>query len=344
MIKNFHPWLRFLLWKDGLAMRNAAFLQRRPHRSFRRTRRRDYARSLKLPGYWSFTAYVWKYVWKRKRTFGLLILFYAAAAMALGSIASQSTYQQISDLLNKSVGEVIQGTWGSVGQAGVLLAATFLSPAPLTPEQQIYVTLAAVFIWLTTVWLLRNMMAGGKPKLRDGLYSAGSPLIASLIVVLVAIVQLIPLALAALAYAGLSTYGLLDEGLGMMIYWVFCSIIGIMVLYWMVSTFLALVIVTLPGMYPFNALKAAGDIVVGRRLRILYRLLWLAFTVALGWVIVMIPAVLLDTGIKNLWPAIKGAPIVPVLAAFMASASLVWTAAYIYMLYRKIVDDDASPA
>ena len=35
--------------------RTRAYLQRRPHRSFRRTYRRDYERSLALPGYWAFT-------------------------------------------------------------------------------------------------------------------------------------------------------------------------------------------------------------------------------------------------------------------------------------------------
>lgn len=299
---------------------------------------------MRLQGYWGFTAYVWQYLWKHRRTFGLLVVFYAAFSIILGAIANQDTYQQISDLLNKSAGEVIKGAWGSAGQAAVLLVSTFITPSSMTPEQQIYVTLSSIFVWMVTVWLLRDLMKGNKPKLRDGLYSAGSPFFASIIVVLVGIIQLIPVALAALAYTALFSYGVLDEGVGLMIYWVFAALVAILVLYWMVPTFLSLVIVTLPGMYPFRALRAAGDLVVGRRLRILYRIVWLAFTVVLGWAAVMIPAVLLDTGIKNIWSAIKGVPIVPVLAAIMVSATLVWLSAYIYMLYRKIVDDDTSPA
>lgn len=336
--------IRLLSWKDAFVIRKNAFLRRRPHRSFKRTLRRDYRRSLRLQGYWGFTAYVWQYLWKHRRTFGLLVVFYAAFSIILGAIANQDTYQQISDLLNKSAGEVIKGAWGSAGQAAVLLVSTFITPSSMTPEQQIYVTLSSIFVWMVTVWLLRDLMKGNKPKLRDGLYSAGSPFFASIIVVLVGIIQLIPVALAALAYTALFSYGVLDEGVGLMIYWVFAALVAILVLYWMVPTFLSLVIVTLPGMYPFRALRAAGDLVVGRRLRILYRIVWLAFTVVLGWAAVMIPAVLLDTGIKNIWSAIKGVPIVPVLAAIMVSATLVWLSAYIYMLYRKIVDDDTSPA
>ena len=42
------------IWQQ-LKTRRAHFLKRRPHRSFRLTRRRDYVRSLHIPGYWSLT-------------------------------------------------------------------------------------------------------------------------------------------------------------------------------------------------------------------------------------------------------------------------------------------------
>lgn len=343
-IKNLHPLVRFLVWKDCLSMHNAAFLMRRPHRSFKRTYRRDYIRSLKLPGYWAFTVKVWQMLWRHRRIFGLLLILYTAASLLLGGITNQDTYQQISDLLNKSAGEVIKGTWGSAGQAGLLLFSVFMTPGNFTAEQQIYLVISGVMLWLATVWLLREIMAGRKPRMRDGLYSSGSPIIASVLVLLIGIIQLIPIAVAALVYAGLATTGLLTEGLGMMLFWSFAVIVVALVLYWMTPTFIALVIVTLPGMYPLRAMRAAGDIVIGRRLRILYRLLWMLLIAFLGWMAVMIPVVLFDTGIKNAVPAIKSVPIVPVVAALMSSLTAVWASAYIYMLYRRVVDDDASPA
>lgn len=45
------------------------FLQRRPHRSFRLTKRRDYRRDLKIPGYWSLTSEACRLVWRNKKTF-----------------------------------------------------------------------------------------------------------------------------------------------------------------------------------------------------------------------------------------------------------------------------------
>ncbi len=283
-------------------------------------------------------------LWSHKSTFLLLALLYAVASLLFGGITNQQSYQEIAGLVNQSAGNILQGAWGSVGKAGILLFAAFISPQSLTAQQQIYLAAFAVMIWLATVWLLREMMAGRRPKMRDGLYSSGAPIVASFGVLLVALAQLFPIALISLVYSALTQVGLLVEGLSTALFTTFSMLVGTLVLYWITPTFLALVIVTLPGMYPMRALRAAGDIVVGRRLRILYRILWMVVMLALGWVVVMILTVLLDSAIKNLWPALNWLPLVPMVAAFMGSLSAVWASAYIYMLYRRILDDDASPA
>jgi len=343
-MKKFHPWLRFLVWKDSLSIRNATFLQRRPHRSFKRTRRRDYVRSLKLPGYWSFTAYVWLALWRSKKTFISLAALYAVVAAVLGAVTSQATYQEINNMVKDSVGAASQGAWDAIFQSAALLVTTLASPEGVSPEAQVLLVVVGLLVWLTTLWLLRDIMAGRKPKLRDGLYSAGSPLVATAVLAFVAALQMVPFALVMLAFSGLSAVGLLDEGLAMMLFGLFAVLIVTLILYWMTATILALVIIALPGMYPLHAMKIAGDVVVGRRLRILYRLLWLGLTIVLAWVLVLGLTVTLDSGLKNLWPAISGLPIVPFMAAVMSSVSLVWSSAYIYLLYRKVIADDASPA
>jgi hypothetical protein len=129
-----------------------------------------------------------------------------------------------------------------------------------------------------------------------------------------------------------------------MLFWVFAITVATLVLYWITSTLIALVVVTLPGMYPFRALKVSGDLVMGRRLRIMYRWLWAGLVVVLAWAVVMIPVILLDTALKSTWPSIQNVPIVPYIGALMSSATVIWLAAYVYLLYRRIVDDDAKPA
>ncbi len=325
--------------------RHAAFMARRPHRSFRRTRRRDYARSLKLPGYIAFTAQVWRTLSRHKRVFICLIALYAVIMLVLGGITNQATYDKINGLLQESAPAVFTGGAGKIGQAGLLLLSTFASvPTSLSPEQQVLLTLTLLMVWLCTVWLLREFLLERKPRLRDGLYNSGAPILSTVVIVLIAALQSIPVGLVALIYAGLSSAGILNGGFAAMIFSIFALTVVTLVLYWLTSTFIGMVVVTLPGMYPLRALRASSDLVIGRRLRILLRVLWGMLTVVVAWAVVMIPLVLLDAAIKGAWTAVANVPTMPIAAAIMTAWTTVWLASYIYLLYRKIVDDDAKPA
>jgi hypothetical protein len=322
-------------------------LARRPHRSFRRTRRRDYSRTLKLPGYWSFTNIVRRTIWEHRSTFGLLALVYALLTIVLVGVTSQDLYTQLQGVLEETGTEILGGNWEGIGKAGMLLFAgvTGSFTETLTEGQQIYASIILLFTWLTTVWLLRAMLAGHTPRLRDGLYNAGAPVLATFLVAIVMVIQLLPLALAIVGFSAATASGLLnDGGVEAMLFWVMAGLLALLTLYWVTSTFMALVVVTLPGMYPMRALRTAGDLVIGRRIRILLRLLWMLLIVAIAWVVVVIPFILLDAWLKSLWPMLQWLPIVPVVLLAMSTVTIVWSASYVYMLYRRIVDDDANPA
>jgi hypothetical protein len=107
---------------------------------------------------------------------------------------------------------------------------------------------------------------------------------------------------------------------------------------------MALVIVTLPGMYPMQALRTAGDLVIGRRMRILLRLLWMLGVVVIAWICIAIPVILFDGWLKSAWTGGASLPLVPIMLLLLSSLSVVWMASYVYLLYRKVVEDDALPA
>lgn len=330
----------------SIASRVKDLQSRRPHRSFRRTLRRDYARSLELPGYVAFTATVNRTLWKNRKALAFLALIYIAFSIALVGLGSQDAYSSLSSTLQSTGQQVFQGNFGQIGEAGILfltIAGNGLSSTP-TEGQQIYATLLGLMVWLTTVWLLRNMIAGRKVKVRDGLYNAGAPIISTVVVVGVLAFQLIPIALAVIGFYAAQTSGLLNGGVEAMLFWIAAALLALISLYWITSTFFALIIVTLPGMYPFRALRTAGDLVIGRRLRILLRLLWMALCAIITWAVVMILFILLDTWLGSLWAPIKGFPVIPALILILTTFSLIWTSSYVYMLYRKVVDDDARPA
>jgi hypothetical protein len=337
------------LWNalyQPLKLRINDLLLRRPHRSFRRTRRRDYVRSLKLPGYWSFTSYVHKTLWQHKKLFFWLIVGYGVLTFVLIGLASQDTYTQLSDTLRSTSGDIFKGSWGQLGQAGLLLATGVTGDLnnSLTSTQQVYAALLALLTWLTTVWLLRAILAGHTPKLRDGVYNAGAPIISTFLVALVCVIQLLPIAVAMIGFSAAITSGLLDGGGEAMVFWIVAALLTLLSAYWLTSTLIALVVVTLPGMYPLRALKVAGDLVIGRRVRIMLRLVWLLVITAIVWIFIMVPIIIFDSWIKGIVHNIQWIPIVPTALLCMSTVTLVWAASYMYLLYRKVVDDDAAPA
>ena len=73
-------------------------------------------------------------------------------------------------------------------------------------------------------------------------------------------------------------------------------------------------------------------------------MLFMMFVVVVSWVVVMVPVIIIDSLIKSAWSAVEWVPAVPVLLLIMISLTLLFVATYIYLLYRRIVDDDAKPA
>jgi len=326
--------------------RMKSYLSRRPHRSFRRTRRRDYTRTLKLPGYFAFTKQVRQILLKNRKTFGLLALAYMVLTALMVGISSQDMYGELIDTFNSTSNGAFVGFWGELGKAGLLFvsSATGGLTASLTEGQQIFAGVIILMTWLASVWMLRNLLAGHKLKLRDGLYNSGAPILPTFLVALILIVQLIPAALAIIGYGAASSTGLLNGGVEAMLFWIVAGLLMMVSLYFITSTVFALVIVTLPGMYPFAAIKTAGDMMVGRRIRILLRLVWMIVGVVLTWALVVIPLIIFDGWIKSVWPVINWLPIIPVAILILSSVSVIWMSSYIYLLYRRVIEDESDPA
>lgn len=330
----------------AIIRRSRIYLARRPHRSFRLTRRRDYKRSLQLPGYWGFTNSVRSMLWKNKKLFGGLMLTYFLITLAIQGFGQQEAYANLSSTLKETGGELFSGNFGQVSQAGLLLVTSVtsgLTPS-VTEAQSVLGGLTAFFAWLATVWALRNVMAGRRIRIRDAVYSSGAPVLSTVVVAFALIVQLLPIAIATLIYQAAVESQLISGGVELMLVWIVLALLGVLSLYWITSTVIALVVVTLPGMYPFQAIKTAGDLIIGRRLRVLMRLVWMSLLTIIIWAVLVIPLILLDSWVKEVWPSINWIPFIPIIILLMSSISIVAFATYVYMLYRKVVDDDAKPA
>lgn len=322
--------------------RRSDFLERRPHRSFRLTRRRDYVRPWNLPGYWSFTNEVRLLLWSNKWLFAKFIALYSVFSYIIIGLLSQDNIELLGQSVNQLGGNVVAGELSGLVQNFAIFTGVFTGAfsQSLTESQQVYSGILFLIGWLTAVWLLRQILAGHKKiKLRDGLYSSGSPLVSTFLILMVLMVQLLPFAVAILAYGVADSVDIFSDVLFTTMFWIVELLLVVVSAYWITSTAIALVVVTLPGMYPLKSLKASSDLVIGRRLRILYRLAWLLVSVLVLWAIVLLPVILI-----NQIDLLSDIPIAPIAVLLLNSATLLWTSTYIYLLYRKLVSDDTKPA
>ena len=239
--------------KQKTALRKQRYLEDSLHRSFRLSRRKYYKQDLKLPGYIAFTRHVNKTILDSKSMFLRLMLVYALLTSLLVGMASQDLYGVLSDNLRQTSGEIFSGGFGQIGQASLLLltGVTGGISQNLTEAQQIFAALILLLTWLSTVWLLRNKLSGNKFKLRDALYNSSAPLVSTMLVALLALVQMLPLALGLIVYSAASISGLLTNGVEAMLVWAGIALLITLSLYWLTSTFMSLIVVTLPCMYPF---------------------------------------------------------------------------------------------
>lgn len=330
---------------DSWRQRFRAWRARRPHRSFRRTPRRDYWRPLPLPGYWALSVQVGQLLWRHRWLFCKLLVVYVVLALVLSTAVSQEAYQGIQEAV-AATSEGQGGIWSATTLFWQVLTGQLAGTLSVVPgsAQQVIGALLGLLLWLTTIWLLRAITTGARPLVRDGLYRAGTPLIALTVLTCIVLLQLVPGAVALLVYSAMDASGLLHQTVILMLAAAAMVLIVTLSIYWIVSTLLAMVIVTLPGMYPGEALRLAGDLVVGRRVRILLRLAWLVMWLLILWAVILIPLIMLDGTLKQALPALEWLPLVPMAALLLAALSVIFFAAYAYTLYRKIVEDDSASA
>lgn len=175
-------------------------------------------------------------------------------------------------------------------------------------------------------------LAGNKVKARDALYNCCAPLVPSIITVFIVVLQLLPAIAAGFIIATLQVGGVLTEGVEVMMFSIAAGLLIMLSAYWVSASLLSLAIVTLPGMYPWKALSAASELLIGQRWAIALRLAVMFVLICVLWGIVLLPALLLDGYLRFDW-----LPIVPVVVQLLSATSLIYASTYIYKLYRSLL-------
>lgn len=313
------------------------------HRSFRRSYREDYERPFEAPGLLSHAIDAFKMLFKNWRLFLPLILIIAILNIVLVGLMSEETYVTFQNSLDETAKEIKAGELGTFARSGLLLISTITTGGlsqGMTESQQFSAVILFLITWLVTIYLIRHRLAGHKLKLRDGLYNALAPFISTLIVLAVIFVEAIPLMIVVITYSAAVATNFLATPFYAFIYFVFAALLILLSVYLISSSLIALIAVSAPGLYPLVAVSTARELLMGRRIKFIIRVIYLFFVLIVVWVFVMLPLIALDLVLKQAFSWLEGIPVVSFELLLMTCFSIVYATIYLYLFYRRLLDYD----
>lgn len=316
---------------SSLTHKMRVYRAKRPHRSFRKTDRpHQKMGGRQIPPFTALVAATWRFVWTERRPFlKFAILYGAISYVAVGGM-SQLDFVA----LREATLDVFGGDSAAVGTMFALFGGILGGGAAQAPSeiQQLLGALISFIFWLAIIWFARMRLAGKAVNVRDAFYSCGAPLVSSAAIVVIIVLQLLPSILALFGLMLAQSVGYATQGVEAMMAYSAVALVVILSAYWLAASMMALVVVTLPNMYPWRALSAASELVIGQRWRLALRLGLFVGVIMLIWVIVVALALLFDS-----WLRIDWLPILPVLMQLLAGWSLVVSGVYTYKLYRSLL-------
>ena len=306
-----------------------------PHRSFYLTTHAQAVRQINISGYGRFVTEVWRMVRDNWLIYLKITLLMTLAIIAVVGVSNaHSNYVDTREAMEKVDLHPL------LKQAGLVTQAIITSLTVTDANRQAATFIIVAVAWLSLIFIARRVYSGNQLRLRDAIYSAGTPLVPMMVLLVAVLVQLLPLALVLISYSAITGAGYINQGVAIENMAAWCVILAVLVLtiYWMVTSLLTLVSVTIPGLYPMRAYYETSIQVAGRRVKILFRILMMFLSLLALWALVLIPTVLLDSILKP-----KTFPVVQLVVSLLAAISCTWVSAYMYVLYRRILDSPEQP-
>lgn len=279
----------------------------------------------RVPSAWRLTVISARLLWQHKRLFLTLTLIYGLLNLIL--VRGLASGTNVSELKSE-LSNVFTGNLGSLASSlsvfVVLVGGSGNDSSQTAGAYQLFLTLV---VSLAVIWALRQVMAERIVRARDTFYQGMYPLIPFILTLIIVGLQLIPLIIGATIYATVIGNGIAVGAVEQALWAVLFLGLAALTLYLLCASLFGLYIVTLPDMTPRRALRSAQDLVKGRRLLVLRKVLFLPLVLLVISAAIMVPIIIVITPVAQ-W-------IFFVLSMF----SLVAIHTYMYVLYRELLNE-----
>lgn len=250
--------------------------------------------------------------------YGLLSLLLVQGLSGLSDVSS------LKNQLNQGLNGHLNSVSSSLNVFAVLLGS---ASSGSTQTSGTYQIILGLITSLVIIYSLRHVYSGAKIRLLDAYYKAMYPLIPFILVLLLVCVQLIPFIFGAALYSTVITNAIAVNFFEKLVFLVIFIVLAIITLYFLSSSLIALYIVTLEDMTPRKALRSAKELVKGRRLSVIRKIIYLPIVLLIIAGVLMLPFIL--------WLSAIAAWVFFVLT--MLSLSVIH--AYMYTLYRELLNE-----
>ncbi len=256
------------------------------------------------------------------QVFGGIMLIYLVLELllvqGLSLLSSGGSLQQ-----TKSILDGASNLLNTTGSLFLLLIGNGTGNSSSTAYQFILL----ITISLVLIWALRQCYLGEKIRIRDTFYRGVAPLVTFFLVLLTIGVEFIPGTIGVILYSAVATNGIASTLVEKELWGVISIVLALVTIYFASGTLFALYIVTLENMTPVRAIKMANQLVKGRRVSIMARVVFLPIAAFVILAILLTPFLLF---------AVKAAPV----AFFVVTAFMVAILhSYLYGLYRELLNE-----
>ena len=237
-----------------------------------------------IPSSFSLVQESLSFLYKNKRVFLTILTIHAVAYVLLIRGITPLNIGTIQDSVKSVLGE---GGAQSI-QGNIATLSAVVSASTSSQTNAALATISTITMSLVYIWAIRQLHSKKTVYARDAYYQGLTPLVSALLILLVASIQLIPFAVAAFVYSLARGSGLFANGFEDLITFLIALFVALLSFYWLTSTIIALYIVTIPGMWPARALKAAKQMVKFQRLVVFRRILALPIIIGFSYLLLLL--------------------------------------------------------
>jgi hypothetical protein len=275
-----------------------------------------------LPGSFRLTAQVFAILKKHWKPLGGVVLVYLILNIIFASGVSNvsAAFTNIKTDLHTPGNH---GLWHAAGGFASLVGSSGSSGSGTGSTLQ---SVLFVIESLVIIWALRHLISGQTISVKQAYYKSMAPLIPFLLVIFVIIIQLLPVSVGATVLAAIATSVLAGSPAATFLSVVAFILLAAWSIYMISASIFALYIVTLPDTQPRQALRAAKDLVRFRRLAVIRKVLFLPLVIVAAMAVIIVPLILYVSAV------------VPIAFYILAMLSILFTHAYLYSLYRRLLE------